>query len=78
MDVAVDPDSTSALNQLRFASSDKGKIRGQIPSIDAICEHHGIERIDFLKTSPFHLTTVAAARDCLRLRGAVGNSHKSQ
>jgi FkbM family methyltransferase len=44
MDVAVDPEATSALNQLRPASSGKQKNRVQISTIDAICGHHGTDR----------------------------------
>jgi FkbM family methyltransferase len=50
MDVAIDPESTSVLNQLRPAISGNQKSRVQISTIDAICGHHGIERIDILKT----------------------------
>jgi hypothetical protein len=50
MDVASDPNSTSALNQLRPGNADKNSIRVQISTIDAICDQEGIDHIDILKT----------------------------
>jgi FkbM family methyltransferase len=56
MDIVVDPNSSSALNQLRsdlatpLPSSRKQKLGIQIAAIDDICEEQGINRIDILKT----------------------------
>jgi FkbM family methyltransferase len=55
MDVAVDPNSVSGLNQLhsdsnRSPSSRNQTVRIKISTIDTICEHQSIEGIDILKT----------------------------
>ena len=50
MDVAIDPNSTSALNQLRPATADKNSIRIQITTVDAICDQERLDHIDILKT----------------------------
>jgi FkbM family methyltransferase len=71
MDIAVDLDSPSSLNQLDFEtttpSSHKQKVRIQIAAIDDICVQQGITRIDILKTDTegYDAEVLAGARRML-------------
>jgi FkbM family methyltransferase len=54
MDVVVDPDSASTLNQLRSnasrTSSSKQTVRIEVCKLDTFCQQQGINLIDILKT----------------------------
>jgi FkbM family methyltransferase len=73
MDIVVDSESSSALNQLRpdlataAPSSRKKKFRIQIAAVDDICDQQGITKIDILKTDTegYDAEVLAGARRML-------------
>jgi FkbM family methyltransferase len=69
MDV-LDPKSSSAMNQLRPVKNDEPKLCIQVTTIDAFCAHHGVDRIDILKTDTegFDAEVLAGAQRMLSER----------